>query len=241
MQLVGLTAGQHRKIQESAWRVVGEHIIHLIAAGFQVLLAGRIFFIGGHLLLPPVHARLPFLPVRAFGPTEAQVLFALQLQHAAAAHMVDVAAQALHPAAEPLRFRILGQQVVIFVGTVQKQQGIRPLSQPVQLFLFFCAAVPHKAEIAQHHHDVPFAQPAQPPVPEPVQIAVGVACQIYHSRPPVPERAKPQPKAAKPLSRPGKPVIIKYTASAVPFVFSAYRCRCALLRIVYRFLKELST
>ena len=45
--------------------------------------------------------------------------------------------------------------------------------------------------------------------PEPVQITVGVACQIYHSRPPVPERAKPQPKAAKPLSRPGKPVIIK--------------------------------
>ena len=85
VQLVGLAAGQHRKIQESAWRVVGEHIIHLIAAGFQVLLAGRIFFIGGHLLFPPVHARLPFLPVRAFGPAEAQVLFALQLQHAAAA------------------------------------------------------------------------------------------------------------------------------------------------------------
>ena len=127
------------------------------------------------------------------------------------------------------------------MGTIKEKQGVGALPQPVELFLLLFAAVPHKAEIAQHHHNVPFAQPAEPAVLEAVKLAVGVACQIYHSRPPVPERAKPQPKAAKPLSRPGKPVIIKYTASAVPFVFSAYRCRCALFRIVYRFLKELST
>ena len=241
VQPVRLAQRQRSKIQEPAWGVVGQHIIYLPAVFFQRLFAAGIFLIRGHLLRPPVDPRLPFLFVLTFGPAEAEIFFALQRQHTAPADMVNIAAQRLDRSAEPLLGRVLGQQVVVLMAAIQKQQRVWAFAQPVQLFLFFCAAVPHEAEIAQHHHDVLFAQPAQPPVPEPVQIAVGVACQIYHSRPPVPERAKLQPKAAKPLSRPGKPVIIKYTASAVPFVFSAYRCRCALLRIVYRFLKELST
>ena len=90
----------------------------------------------------------------------------------------------LHLAAKAFLGGILLQKIIVFVASVQKQQGIRALAQPIQLFLFLPAAVPHKTEIPQHHHGVPFAQPAQLAVFEAVDIAVGVPCQIYHSCPP---------------------------------------------------------
>ena len=126
--------------------------------------------------------------------------------------MVHIAAQSLDPAAKPLLDGVLAQQVVILVGTIKEKQGIRALAQPVELFLFLLAAIPHKAEIAQHHHNVPFAQPAEPAVLETVKLAVGVACQIYHS-PLLPLCET----VAKPLSLRGKPVIIKGANLCSPF------------------------
>ena len=183
MQLVGLADGKGGKIQKSAWGIVSQHIIHFVIICFQIRLTERIFFLRGHLFLPPVDPRLPVLPVGAFGSAEAQVLFAFQLQHAAPADMVHIAAQRLHPAAELFLCRIFLQQIVIFMASIQKQQRVRALAQPVQLFLLLFASVPHKAKISQNDHRIPFAQPAQFPVPEAVDVAVGVACQIYHSCP----------------------------------------------------------
>ena len=104
-----------------------------------------------------------------------------QLQHTAPADMIHIAAQCLHFAAKQFHRGVLGQQVIVFVGAVQEQQGVGALAQPVQLLLFRLAAVPHKPEIAQHQHHVA-ACPAQRSSPcfEAVQLAVRVACEIYH-------------------------------------------------------------
>ena len=98
--------------------------------------------------------------------------------------MVHIAAKALHPAAEQLRLRVLCQQVVVFVAAVQKQNRVGALAQPVQPLALCGAAVPHKAEISQHHHGVLFAQPAQLALLEALDIAVDIPCKIYHSCPP---------------------------------------------------------
>ena len=98
--------------------------------------------------------------------------------------MIHIAAKALHPAAEKFRLRVLCQQVVIFVAAVQKQNRVGALAQPVQPLALCGAAVPHKAEIPQHHHGVLLAQPAQLALLEALDIAVGIPCKIYHSCPP---------------------------------------------------------
>ena len=184
MQPVRLPRRQRRKIKELAWRIVSQHIIYLPVVCREALFAEGVFLVRGHLLRPPVEPRLPLLPVGAFGPAETEVFFLFQRQHTAPADVVDIAAQGLHLAAEQLFFRVLGQQVVVFMRAVQKQQGVGPLAQPVQLFLLLFAAVPHKPEIAQHDHHVPLAQPAELAVLEALDIAVGISRQIYHRFPP---------------------------------------------------------
>ena len=184
MQAVALAGGQSGKIQEPAWGVVGQHIIYLPAVCFQVRLAGGIFFVGGHLLRPPVHTGLPVLFVRTFRPAKAEVFFALQLQHTAPADMIHIAAQCLHFAAKQFHRGVLGQQVIVFVGAVQKQQGVGALAQPVQPLALCGAAVPYKAKISQHQHHVPLAQPAELAVLEAVQLAMRITCEIYHPFPP---------------------------------------------------------
>ena len=212
VQAVGFAHREGSKIKESAWGIVGQHIIYLPAVCFEIGLTGGVFLIAGHLLRPPVVSGLPLFLVGALGAAEAEVFLSLQLQHAATADMVHIAAQSLDPAAKPLLDGVLGQQVVILVGTIKEKQGVGALAQPVKLFLFLLAAIPHKAEIAQHHHNVPFAQPAEPAVLEAVKLAVGVACQIYHS-PLLPLCET----VAKPLSLRGKPVIIKGANLCSPF------------------------
>ena len=94
------------------------------------------------------------------------------------------------------------------MASIEEKDGVRPLAQPVQILLLGLAAVPHEAEIAQHNDKIALAGPAQLPVFEAVQLAVGVARKIYHPLPPFAE-CEIAPKA---LSRSAKPVIIKYKA-----------------------------
>ena len=122
--------------------------------------------------------------------------------------MVHIASQRLHQPAEPLFGGVLFQQVIVLVAAIEEKDGVRPLAQPVQILLLGLAAVPHKAEIAQHNDEIALAGPAQLPVLEAIQLAVGVARKIYHPLPPFAE-CEIDPKA---LSRPAKPVIIEYKA-----------------------------
>ena len=90
----------------------------------------------------------------------------------------------LHLAAKAFLGGILLQKIIVFVAAVQKQNRVGALAQPVQPLALCGAAVPHKAEIPQHHHGVLFAQPAQLALLEALDIAVGIPCKIYHSCPP---------------------------------------------------------
>ena len=126
----------------------------------------------------------PLFLVRAFRSAEAEVLLPFQLQYAAPADVVHIAAQRLHQPAEPLFGGILFQQVIVLVAAIEEKDGVRPLAQPVQILLLSLAAVPHKPEIAQHQHHVPLAQPAELAVLEAVQLAMRITCEIYHPFPP---------------------------------------------------------
>ena len=96
VQLVGLAAGKGGKIQKSAWRIVGQHIIHFVIARCKVLLTKGVFLLRRHFFPPPVHTGFPILHILAFRTAKAQVFFILQFQHTAAAHMVHIATQCLH-------------------------------------------------------------------------------------------------------------------------------------------------
>ena len=113
-----------------------------------------------------------FFLVLAFRSAEAEVLLPFQLQYAAPADVVHIAAQRLHQPAEFFLGGILLQQVVVLVASVEEEEGVRPSAQPVQLLLLGLAAVPHEAEIAQHNDEIALAGPAQLPVFEAVQLAV---------------------------------------------------------------------
>mgnify|MGYP000177698863 CR=1 FL=1 len=102
VQPVILALSQHAEIQKFAWRVVGQHIIYLPAVCFEIGLTGGVFLIAGHLLRPPVVSGLPLFLVGTLSAAEAEVFLSLQLQHAATADMVHIAAQSLDPAAKPL-------------------------------------------------------------------------------------------------------------------------------------------
>jgi hypothetical protein len=208
VQPVILALCQHTEIQKFAWRVVGQHIIYLPAVQFQRGLGAGVFLVRGHLLRPPVDVDFPLFLVRAFRSAEAEVLLPFQFQYAAPADVVHIASQRLHQPAEPLFGGVLFQQVIVLVAAIEEKDGVRPLAQPVQILLLGLAAVPHEAEIAQHNDKIALTGPAQPPVFEAVQLAVGVARKIYHPLPPFAE-CEIAPKA---LSRPAKPVIIKYKA-----------------------------
>ena len=123
MQAVGFAHREGSKIKESAWGIVGQHIIYLPAVCFEIGLTGGVFLIAGHLLRPPVVSGLPLFLVGALGAAEAEIFLSLQLQHAATADMVHIAAQSLDPAAKPLLDGVLAQQVVILVGTIKEKQA----------------------------------------------------------------------------------------------------------------------
>ena len=141
MQAVGFALREGSKIKESAWGIVGQHIIYLLAVCFEIGLTGGVFLIAGHLLRPPVESGLPLFLVGALCAAKTEIFLSLQLQHAAAAHMVHIAAQSLDPAAKTLLDGVLGQQVVILVGTIKEKQGIGALALLVELFLFFLAVI----------------------------------------------------------------------------------------------------
>ena len=54
VQAVGFAHREGSKIKESAWGIVGQHIIYLPAVCFEIGLTGGVFLIAGHLLRPPV-------------------------------------------------------------------------------------------------------------------------------------------------------------------------------------------
>ena len=165
VQPVILALCQHAEIQKFAWRVVGQHIIYLPAVRFQRGLAAGVFLVRRHLLRPPVDVGFPLFLVRAFRSAEAEVLLPFQLQYAAPADVVHIAAQRLHQPAEPLFGGVLFQQVIVLVAAIEEKDGVRPLAQPVQILLLGLAAVPHKAKIAQHNDEIALCRPGAAPRP----------------------------------------------------------------------------
>ncbi len=162
-----LAAGKGGKIQKSAWRIVGQHIIHFVIAAARFSSQKAYSSSEGiscfHQFTPVSRSSLSWLSA----PPK-QRYFLSSSSSTLPRHTWYTLPPKPAPCRQSARW-VLRQQVVVFVAAVQKQQGIGALAQPVQLFLFLLAAVPHKAEIAQHHHGVPFAQPAQLAVLEAVK------------------------------------------------------------------------
>ena len=181
MEAVTRARGQDGKIEEPAWGVVGQHILYFEAVGLYVGVAKGVFLVRGHLPGPPVDAGVPLFLVGALAAPKAEEAHPLQLQDAAPADVVDVAAHRLHPPAELFLHRQSVQHLVVFVGAVQEQDGVGALGQPVQALALLFAAVPQKAEVPQHEKDVVFAQAAQLFALEAVQLPVGIPSDIDHA------------------------------------------------------------
>ena len=120
------------------------------------------------------------------GAAEGEEPAALEIEHLAPHEMDHIFPDHLHLTPVPHLHRKLGQQVVIFMVAVHKQQRKILLSQPVHPILLLPGPVP-VTEIAAHDHKIlpvhflllPKRGAAQFPV-----IPVAIPCDKYHLVPP---------------------------------------------------------